>query len=186
MLNPFSALTSKLFAGTSAVLLVLLGVSHCSDKRHTAQRDKARAELDMARRASADNLAAQQAQVAAIEAKYDDLAKESAHDLQIAQNDARTALDRYVTANRVRKDGLCRSPASAPSKREDPGVPPEMPADPDLVAVPRNDLQALADWLALGVTLRNKEASKVEKGLAEVVADDGLPGPKPEFANPPK
>mgnify|MGYP000352554688 CR=1 FL=1 len=45
MLNPFSALTSKIFSGMSLALLMLLGLSHCSDKRHTAQRDKALARI---------------------------------------------------------------------------------------------------------------------------------------------
>ena len=59
--NPFSAFTSKIFGGLFC-LLMALALSHCSDKRHTAQRDEARATIVKMELASEQ---ARQAQIAA-------------------------------------------------------------------------------------------------------------------------
>ena len=48
--NPFSALTSKIFGATTLALAMALALSHCSDKRHTRQRDEARKAAKKRRR----------------------------------------------------------------------------------------------------------------------------------------
>lgn len=116
--------------------------------------------------ASAANHDAQVAQVKAAEAKSAQIAKEAdnAHTIQLA--DARSATDRYADAHRLpAKGGIC--PAGPTAQGNDPGVPAEMPADPDMVAVPRTDLQALTEWVAFGVAAHNQAVAKIEAGQAK-------------------
>lgn len=117
--------------------------------------------------ASAANRAAQIAQVKAIEAEYERQAKDAQHAYDIALQGARTATDRYIAANRVRAGG-CVSPASAPGEGSNPGIPAELPADSGMVAIRETDLQALVEWLAIGVSEHNRAVDKINAGLAEV------------------
>lgn len=169
MLNPFSQLTAKLFAGTSLALLMLLGLSHCSDKHHTRQRDEARAEVDMLKRASAANLAAQQAQVKAMEAKFTQQAKEAqtAYDQAIAN--VRPAVVRYIDSHRLHPDSLRCSASGSPGEAPNPGLPAQVPPDTGMVAIRDDDLQALVEWATVGIAEHNRAVSKIDDGTAEAI-----------------
>lgn len=124
--------------------------------------------------ASEANAAAAQAQVKAVEAKSAELAKDADHAHELALQNARTATDRFIAANRVRpgQGGSC--PAPAPAEGNDPGVPPEVPSDP-LVFVREPDLQALVEWATVGVEAHNHAVDKINAGLAKV--PEGWPEP---------
>lgn len=157
-------------------LLVLLGLSHCSDKRHTRQRDEARAEVDMLKRASAANLAAQQAQVKAMEAKYTQQAKEAqtAYDQAIAN--VRPAVVRYIDSHRLHPDSLRCSASGSPGEAPNPGLPAQVPSDTGMVAIRTDHLQNLVDWSIVGILAHNGAVTEIDDGTAEAVRA-GVPDP---------
>ena len=125
-------------------------------------------EIRMNKAASDANHAAQIAQVKALEAKSEMIAKESDHEHALAVTAARNLTDRYADAHRCTvRNPASVSPASPASQGNDPGVPAQMPADTDMVAVPRTDLQALTEWVAFGVKAHNNGVDKIEAGLAK-------------------
>jgi hypothetical protein len=134
--------------------------------RMTEQHAKELAQRDAA---SDANLALAHAQVAALQAKYNEQAKEAQDDYEAASRDADANLARYVAANRVRPDQVCRSNAPAPGEGENPAVPPAMPSDTGMVANRESDLQALVEWTKVGVTAHNDAVRKIEDGTAEPV-----------------
>lgn len=146
------------------------------DRKIAALEVKNKAQADMFNRASAANLAAQQAQVKALEAKYTEQAKEAqqAYDKAIAT--ARPAVVRYIDGHRLHKNGLCRREANSPGEGTNPGIPPEVPSDPGMVAIRSDDLQALAEWATVGIAEHNRAVTKLEDGTAEVVKA-GVPEP---------
>lgn len=169
-----SALTSAFTwatASASRMLAVALCVSLAANvwlwRGWSAEQDGRAADKAAWIAASQANAAAQAAQVKALEAKSQQIAKEADHDYKIAVADARTATDRYADANRctVRQAASVSAPSS-PGQGNDPGVPAQVPADPDLVAVSRTDLQALTEWLALGVQAHNNAVDKIANGTA--------------------
>lgn len=169
-INPFSAITSRIFAGTTGVLLVLLALSHCSDKRHTAQRDKARAELDMARRqfaaASEANEQAQREQVAKLEAKLTDAAKESANvesQIRVVYRD-RTA----AYADRMRAEGGLRC-GETRSPGQDQPAPVDNGTREEAILVSRTDLEILAENTARLEAAHRWAKTLLDDGTAEVV-----------------
>ena len=85
--------------------------------------------------------AAQQAALDAEQARYDELAERTDREYQIAQVEAMSAADRYITANRVRPpSGSVASPASAAPQGDGAGLPENLPADP-FVAVSDADVR---------------------------------------------
>lgn len=134
------------------------------------------AQIAQIMRASEANHTAQIAQVKALEAKSETIAKEAEHEHQIAIADSHSAIDRYAASHRLPAQNLCRSAASAASQGNNPGVPPEMPSDPSMVAITRDDLQALGEWVAFGVTAHNNAVAKIEAGTAKV-GDRAIPDP---------
>lgn len=169
-----SALTSAFTWATAsasrmlaiALCVALLGATWAY-RGWSKEKAAHRADIAAWTAASAANEAAQIAQVKALEAKSQQIAKEADHDYKIAVADARTATDRYADAHRCTvRQAASVSPASSPSQGNDPGVPAQVPADSDLVAVSRTDLQALTEWLALGVKAHNNAVDKIADGTA--------------------
>ncbi len=164
--NPFSALTSKIFGATTLALAMALALSHCSDKRHTRQRDEARATIVQMEAASKANLATQIAQKQAWEAKSDQLAKEADSAHQEAQNNARALASDYADAHRVRPEASRIGPARPAGQGNDPGIPVEVPETNELVAITREDLQACTDLGTYAIAAHNNAVDKIEEGLA--------------------
>lgn len=133
--NPFSALTSKIFGATTLALAMALALSHCSDKRHTRQRDEARAETAQVIQDGKEALAQQIAINEATKAKYEAAAEKADHDYRIALADADRRTDDFIARNRVRKaGGSGASVANAPAEGEAAGVYQGMPADAIMVS----------------------------------------------------
>ena len=106
---------SKIFGATTLALAMALALSHCSDKRHTRQRDEARAETAHVIAAGKEALAAQIALNAKTKAAYEAAAKEADHDYRIALADADRRTDRFIRNNRVRQAGGSGAGASSPA-----------------------------------------------------------------------
>lgn len=154
-------------------LIALLGLSHCSDKRHTRQRDEARATVAQMEVAS---VAARNAQVAAnlaVEASYKAKAEETDHAYQIELARARDASGRYADSHRVR--AYCPGSANAAGSASQGDTAPRRDrSSDDAVVVARNDfelmvansirLQAVHDWgealVKEGVALPEVELSR--------------------------
>jgi hypothetical protein len=115
------------------------------------------------------------AQVKAVEARNAALAKDAQHAYELGSQAADTALARYVSANRVRPNQVCRSPAPAPAEGGGPGVPPEMPSDTRMVAIREPELQALVEWTKVGVAAHNREVTKIEAGTAIPASELPMP-----------
>lgn len=95
-----------------------------------------------------------------------DSAKEAQTDHDEIAQDLNAALARYRAANRLpRQAAYCGSSAAA-SEGGDPGVPAQVLPDPGMVAVSETDLQALVDWLAVGVADHNQSVKDIEEGRA--------------------
>lgn len=165
--NPFSAVTSKVYAGVAVAAALAAGLQTCRlDREQTAHvQTKER------------TVAAQQ--VARVRQDAADLAifilgGRIAHDASIvselARRETRAAVDRYAAAHPVR---LCRQaperapggpgPAGVPG---DPGPAPEPPADSGLVALARADLDDLAQGAVQGAAKTLFLKSLVDAGLA--------------------
>ena len=106
----------------------------------------------------------------ATEARWRAQSKEADLAHATALESARSAVDRYANANRVRQDvgGSCSGPVAA-TETGGPGVPPEMPEDTGMVGLSRTDLQDLADWVAFGVSAHNDAVDRI-------IAGDAVPG----------
>jgi hypothetical protein len=113
------------------------------------------------------------AQVKAVEARNAALAKDAQHAYELGSQAADTALARYVAANRVRPNQVCRSPAPAPGEGSDPGVPADLPPDTGMVGIREPDLQALVEWTKVGIAAHNGAVDKINAGTAV----RGLPEP---------
>lgn len=146
-LNPFSAITSKLFAGLSVVLLLAVAVqtirANHYHAKYTACATARIAEHESWRRASDAALAAAQAQKAAVEARYAAQAKEADHEYATDLADARAATDRYIASHRVPGKTVAdhRSSASAAAQGSGAGVPADVP-DNSIVVVSDADVRA--------------------------------------------
>lgn len=145
-------------------LLIALGLSHCSDRRHTKQRDEARAQLAKVEAASQVNLELAIRQNKQVEALSAQLAKVRNNAHTETRADARTSLAGY--SGRMRLDKVCGSNPATATEGNNPGVSADLPAHSDLVAISETDLQALVDWLAYGVEAHNNAIDKLNAGRA--------------------
>lgn len=171
--NPFSALTSKIFGGSSLALLMALALSHCSDKRHTAQRDEARATIAKMEQASEQ---ARQAQIAvnlATEARYRAEAEKTDAEHQKELALARSASDHYARAHGLRAycaggsdQALAPAEDNAPQGGDRPGAP------ANVVVVQRNDYDLLVD---------NSLRLKAVHDWGQSLVKEGLAVPEPGF-----
>lgn len=138
-------------------LVLALGVSHCSDRRHIRQRDEARATVAQMELASKQARDAQIAANLATEARYRAQAEKADHAYQIALQDAQRASERYIAANRVRPNGSrSASGAAAPAEGDvavsgdRSGIPPNMVAvtadDVRICTANTLRLEAVRDW----------------------------------------
>lgn len=119
------------------------------------------AAVDVARNEAVEK---QKKQLADLKARYEQKAKDAQNDYENAIKAADTRLGSY--AERMRLDKVCRGRPAASTPGSNPGVPPEVPAYSDMVAVSRTDLQDLVDWLAIGVEAHNEAARKMRDGRA--------------------
>jgi hypothetical protein len=109
------------------------------------------------------------AQVKAVEARNAALAKDAQHAYELGSQAADTALARYVAANRVRPNQVCRSPSPAPAEGSNPDVPADLPPDTGMVAIREPELQALVEWVKIGVAAHNMAVDKINAGTAKPV-----------------
>jgi hypothetical protein len=158
-------------------LQVALVVSLCLSGWLWRGRQAARVEAAQWEQAFADQKAAYEraskeaselalAQVKAVEARNAALAKDAQHAYELGSQAADTALARYVAANRVRPNQVCRSPAPAPGEGSDPAVPADLPPDPGMVAIREPELQALVEWVKVGIAAHNGAVDKINAGTA--------------------
>ena len=149
-------------------LLFALALSHCSDKRHTRQRDEARAVNVALIDAAKKNAAAAVAQVKAVEAKYTIAAKENDRAEQTLRRDLGALA--AANADRMRADKVCRSYAAAPS--QGPTAPVDHGPGPDAIILERRDYDTLIEN-----TLRLEAVHQWGEGLVK----DGLAVPAVVF-----
>ncbi len=143
-------------------LLIALGLSHCSDKRHTRQRDEARAELANALKASEANRQAAIAQVKEVEAKYAAQAKDNERD----EANLRRSLGALAAdyADRMRADKVCFRAAAAPSQGET--APVDHGPGADAIFLGRADYETLVGNTARLQAVHQWGQGLVEAGLA--------------------
>lgn len=149
MVNPFSALSAKIFAGLSLVLLIACGALLLRGNYHEARADNC--EIARANDRKAYELAAKQAEAKAIaqkqavEASYRAKAQEADNDYQIALARAQRASDAYVARMRAEVARGASGRSSAASDRGNPQEPIGPDADAELVAITRDDLSILVE-----------------------------------------
>lgn len=163
-------IASKILAPLAPLLAMALALAHCSDKRHTRQRDKARAQVVQMEQASAANAAAQRAQIDAMRAKLDTAAKDNAH----VETQIRTVYrDRAGTyADRMRFDALCRSQAPAPA--QDQPAPVDHGPGPDAVVLARSDFETLVGNTARLEAVHQWGESLIADGTAVAMPEVGF------------
>lgn len=93
-------------------------------------------------------------------------AKEAQTDHDEIAQDLRTAVARYRAANRLPRGSAYCGPSPAPGQGGDPNVPAEVLPDTGMVAIRETDLQALVDWLNVGLADHNKAVKDIEEGRA--------------------
>lgn len=167
--NPFSALTSKIFAGTSLALLLALAFAFMWGK--AGWRDAASYKLAaetlkksyVAAQAAAE--AEQKAYYASISARVSDKARIADHENQIKQDRARIASDSY--ALRMRINALCVPGQTSvgaedrpPEDRDGPG------AKTEYVAVTKNDFDLMVANSVRLEEVRRWGDSLIADGLA--------------------
>lgn len=150
--------------------LIVAVVASCwlwRGKQHAlAERDAARAQIVALVKASDENRRAAEEQVKRIQAQYDASATEAQHEYEANLAAARGGLADYVRNHRLPRQAVNQCAPTGTGQGNNPAVPPEMPSDSGMVAVKETDLQALVDWLAVGVEAHNHAVDKVERGLA--------------------
>lgn len=119
--------------------------------------------------ASKANEQAQREQVAKLEAKYTEQAKEAQASYDKAIANARPAVVRYIDSHRLHEDRLCVSTANPTGQAPDPGLPANLPSDTGMVAIRTDHLQNLVDWALVGITAHNDAVAKIDDGTAEAV-----------------
>jgi hypothetical protein len=121
--------------------------------RHAYHAEKALRKADRAAYVAAQAQATERAQaaLAATEAEYRSKANEADLSYRAGLVDARSAADRYVTANRVRNQTAARDASAAPASAENrgPGVPASLPAD--AVMVSEGDVRACTDAVTYAI-----------------------------------
>lgn len=162
---------------TTGPLLLALGVSHCSDLRHTRQRDTALAENVRLLAGSQMAAAKQQAINADNQALHERIASDARvrHE-QIAAAAAGAIADyRHNHGVRAYCEGGANGAHPAPLPG-DPGAPVGTPDLADLVAVPRPDFESLAQAALHGDEATSFLIDQVNAGLAVVL-------PEPKFGS---
>ncbi len=142
--NPFSVLTSKIFAGASIALLIACFGLWLRGNHYEGQRDKARTELAQMQAANREATAKQKAQNLAVEAAYKRKAEETDAQYQKALDSARSASERYALNHRVPTYHRGGGPvAPAPDQ---PAPRPNGPGETaDMVAIIRSDFDILVE-----------------------------------------
>lgn len=171
--NPFSALTSKIFAGASLALLVacallwfrLWQVERDRDSWRLAHKAQREATEAVAQAARAKALAAK------IEAESQSIrkAERADHDLASLRNQVRAANARYAAAHRLRPEVAGAAPGGPAAATDDHG--PEGPDGPgagaELVAVSQRDFDILVDNTARLIAAHQWAKSLNEGGVPE-------------------
>jgi hypothetical protein len=118
-------------------------------------------ERDSCITAGEQNTKAQQAQKAAYEARYKDLAHDADEQVERAQSDALAATERYIADHRVRPNqgGVSAAIAASDDSGTESGVGPG--SAPELVAVNEDDIR-----ICTTNTVRLEAAREWAKGLA--------------------
>lgn len=148
-------------------LTLALGLSHCSDKRHTRQRDEARATIAQMELASEQARDAQVALNADNQELHERIAADARtrHEQIAAATDS--AIDAYARSHGVRSycEGSARRADPAPLP-DSPGAPSRAPDLADMVAVSRPDLEALSKAALHGDEATSFLIDQVNAGLA--------------------
>ena len=126
----------------------------------------AQAEIALIRQASDANRKAAEDQVKRIQAQYDQSAQEAQHEYEANLAAARGGLSDYVRSHRLPRQAGSQCAATGTSEGKDSPVSPNVSPDPGMVAVRETDLQALVDWLAVGVESHNQAVDKINRGVA--------------------
>lgn len=146
-------------------LLIALALSHWSDKRHTRQRDEARAENVALIEKGERNAAEAIAQHKAWEAKSAQIAKDTENEHVKALADARDAVARYAATHRVRSSQSGVSTAPQAGEGNSSSVP-ESPAAEALVSVSEADLTTCATNYTYAQSAYEWAKGLVDQGLA--------------------
>ena len=165
--------TSRMGLGLIAALA--LGLLWLRGDHYRSDRDKALAKVAQLEAASVVNARLAWEQKARVEALSRNQAKDAQNAFEQARADTRARVAGYT--DRMRLNKVCGSNPAPAASGDDPGVPVDLPADSDLVAIRETDLQALVDWLAIGVEARNNAVDKVNAGLAIPAVEFGLDHP---------
>lgn len=164
--NPFSVLTSKIFAGLSlALLLVCVGLL-IRGNHYRGQRDAARTELAAVIDAGKRAHAAQLAENKRVSDAYKGAADNAERNHGESRVLVRDATDRYSAAHRVRSCPSSPGNGDPAPKAGDPPVHADA-ADPILVAVPERDLRLAGDNYAYARSCYDWGQMLIAKGLAE-------------------
>lgn len=179
-LNLFTHATAKLYGGIALAALLGAGLQTCRlDREKTAhtqtiERTKAAQQVAAARQAATDQRAFD----------LNTRLSENADVLsQLASRDTIAAVDRYARAHPVRL--RCEAPGGAASGAGvaglsgDPGSVPDPPTTPDMVAIPRDEVDKLAEGAVQGARKTIFLKSLVEAGVAipQSKLDQMLPQP---------
>jgi len=148
-------------------------------KQHAqAERDAARAQIVAIMQASDANRKAAEDQVKRIQAQYDQSATEAQHEYETQLAAARGGLSDYVRSHRLPRYAGGQCAASGTGEGKDSPIPSGLSPDPGMVAVRETDLQALVDWLAVGVEAHNQAVDKINRGVA--LPDPAFGGQPPQ------
>jgi hypothetical protein len=182
--NPFSALTSKIYGGIAIAALALAFVQTVRIEGflfiHGYKQDLREADAKIAgmQVASDANRKAAEDQVAAIQLQYDQSAQEAQNEYETQLAAARGSLSDYVRSHRLPRYAGGQCAASGTGEGKDSPIPSGLSPDPGMVAVRETDLQALVDWLAVGVEAHNQAIDKINRGVA--LPDPAFGGQPPQ------
>jgi len=169
--NPFSALTSKIFGGVALAALAFATAQTIriegflfihGFKQDLADRDKQIVDMKAASKA---NRAEAERQAKEQQAKLDAATKDANDAYKQAQQVTDDRTRAYLASHRLRADCGISAPATV-AEGKDSGVPAGVQADTGMVAIRETDLQALVDWLQIGVAAHNEAVAKVNSGAA--------------------
>jgi hypothetical protein len=172
MINPFSALTSKVFLGTTIAALTFGAIQTVRIegfwfiKGYEQRLAAANSALDAVNAASKTARDKQIQINLERKGKSDDLAKQGDDSFALAARAAGPATTRYIDRWRVRNvcEGLTKRRDLA-AQGNDAVVPEEMPAGAVLVS--EGDVQACTGATAYAIEAHNHAMSKIEAGIAE-------------------
>jgi hypothetical protein len=172
MINPFSAITSKIFAGVAIVSITFGAIQTVRIegflfiKGYSEKLAEANKAIDMMDAASGMARDKQIAVNTERKDTSDDLAKEGERSYAWASRDAGAAATVYIDRWRVRE--VCKGDTDggpAGAEGNNPGVSEEMPSRAVLVS--EGDVQACTGATAYALEAHNHAARKIEAGIAE-------------------